>query len=145
MHEEMLAAVVVRMPVHGRRVAAQELLAIHAYVAIAGLRVAGENLAKSDESPGVLRPALDDRKLSQVHLVGGLNHFLTRARSDHLGWNATEPGQNGHHLQLVEKTFGHFGFDDFGDALGHFFKVLDAQGLGHAPLGAEHVNGQGIR
>ena len=27
----------------------------------------------------------------------------------------------------------------FGDALGHFFKVLDAQGLGHAPLGAEQT------
>src|SRR5438552_1715414 len=119
MQEKMLATVVVRMQVHGRRVAAQELLAIHAYVSIAGLRVAGENLAKSDESPGVLRPALDDRKLRQVHLVGGLNHFLTRTRSDHLGWNATEPGQNEPHLQLLEKTFRHFGFDDFSDAQGH--------------------------
>ena len=61
--EKMLAAVVVWMPVHGRRIAAQKLLPIHADIAIAGLGVPGEDLSKSDKPACVLGPALDNRKL----------------------------------------------------------------------------------
>src|SRR5260370_36717701 len=104
MHEKMLAAVVMRMPVHGGGVAVHQLLPVHADITVARFRIARENLAKGDEAPGVLRPALDDRQLRKIDLRAGQYDVLTRAGAHGFGWDGSQLGQHRHHLYFAEAS-----------------------------------------
>src|SRR5260370_29861600 len=139
----MLAGVVVRVPVHGRGIAIQEVKAVHADIAVGGLQVARKDLAERDKAAGVLRPALDHRELRQVDLIAGPDDILAWPRMDAPWRNTAELGQHRYHLDLAQETVGHFGLDQLGDTLGYFVQILDPQALGHAVLGAEYVDRQG--
>ena len=82
-------------------------------------------------------------KLRQVDLIAGQHHVLARSRPNVTRRDATEPGEHRHHLDFAQEAVGYVRFDQLSNALGHFVEILDAQRLGHAVLGAQHVNGQG--
>ena len=70
-------AALVDVPVHARGPLVEDLHAIHAAVALAGLRVLGEDQREGDVPAGVLRPALEDgdaregRRVPHDHLLAG--------------------------------------------------------------------------
>ena len=64
----MLGADFLPLPVHARGALVVNLHAIHADIALAGFRVAGDHARQGDEASGILRPALQDGKVVQRKL-----------------------------------------------------------------------------
>ncbi len=68
-------AVVVRVPVHGGHLWAEDLDAVHAKVAGVGFGMLGDDLAEGDVFAAVFGPALDDGEFVEIGGVG-VNDFL---------------------------------------------------------------------
>ena len=73
------APVLVDLPVHERRALVDDLHAVHADVAAAGVRVVRDDGRERDERRRVARPAALDRELRQVDVVAREHDLLARA------------------------------------------------------------------
>ena len=74
-----------------------DLEAVHAYVAFAGVGVAGDYARKGDEAAGILRPALEDGEIQQGEIVA-LDYFFAGAGGDGLGEKLSGFGQEWEHF-----------------------------------------------
>ena len=96
----MLGALLVGLPVHAGGALVEDLHAVHAAVALAGVGVAGEDQRQGDEAPAVLRPALQDREVEQREAVA-CGSLPCRGRLDTiLGKNAPISASLGSILSL---------------------------------------------
>jgi hypothetical protein len=63
------------LPVHAGGLAVVDLHAVHADVALAGARVAGDDAGQGDEAAAVVGPALEDGELVEVEVVAEDDFF----------------------------------------------------------------------
>ncbi len=73
----MLGALLMCLPMHAGCALVENLDAVAAAIALAGIGVAGENHGQRDEAPGVFRPALQDGVIEKRKIVAA-DHFLAR-------------------------------------------------------------------
>ena len=135
----MLGALLLPLPVHAGGALVVHLHAIHADVALARLRIAGDHGRQRDEASAVFGPALQDGKIEQRE-VALLDDFLARAGGDFLGKELAHLGQHGQHLDLVEQTLRRLHIHEHLDAIGDLVERIDFKRQTHAPLGAELVD-----
>jgi len=97
------------LPVHAGGLSVVNLHAVHADVALARARVAGDDAGEGDEAAAVMRPALEDGKVVEVEVVEA-NTFLAGGvfGADGFGEGAGERAQLREHFELVEKAFRGF-------------------------------------
>ena len=98
---EVPRTVVVHVPVHGRELRLEKLHAVHADVAVAGLRVLGEHGAEGDVAAAIIGPAFQRRQREQVGVVG-VHDFLADAAFDDLRRQAAKLCQLRQLLQLLQ-------------------------------------------
>ena len=79
------------LPVHAGGALVVDLHAVHADVALAGFRIAGDDAGQRDETAAILRPALQNGKVEQREVVA-LDHFLAGRRSRQ-SWERTCPSR----------------------------------------------------
>jgi hypothetical protein len=129
------------LPVHAGGLAVVDLHPIHADVALAGARVAGDDAGEGDEAAAVVGPALEDGKVVEVEVVAA-NDFLAGGvfGADGFGEGAGEFAELREHFELVEEAFGGFEVEQAGDAVGDVVEIINAESQGHAPLAAELVD-----
>ena len=111
----MLRALLVRLPVHAGGALVEDLHAVHAAVALAGIGIAREHHRQRDEAAAILRPALQHRIIEQRKSVAP-DHFLARALRNDLRKERAHLGQLRQHLQLADQPFRHAHFEILGDA-----------------------------
>ena len=138
---EMFRAVLLRLPVHARGALVVHLHAIDAHVALARLRIARDHQRPGDESPGILRPALQDRKFQKRETFAA-DHFLARTRLHRLRKKRAQFRQLGQHLDLVQQTLRRLHVQEPANALGHFLERIDFQRQMNAPLAAQRIDEQ---
>ena len=71
----MLGGILLALPVHAGGLAVVDLHAIHAHVALAGARIAGDDAGQGDEAAAVEGPALQNREVEDGEVVAE-DHFL---------------------------------------------------------------------
>ena len=72
------------LPVHASAAPVIDLHAIHAHVALAGLRIARDDARERDEAATVFRPALQDGEIEKRKIIA-LDDFFAGAGGDGLG------------------------------------------------------------
>ena len=129
------------LPVHAGGLSVVNLHAVHADVALARARVAGDDAGEGDEAAAVMRPALEDGKVVEVEVVAA-NTFLAGGvfGADGFGEGAGERAQLREHFELVEKAFRGFQVHQRMNPFGDFVKPFDAESQRHAPLAAELID-----
>ena len=103
------------LPVHPRRSLIVDLHAVHAEVALAGLRIAGGHTRQGDEPSGVAGPALQDREVEQGEVVA-LDDFFARAGRHGAREEFSRFCQKRQHLELVEKSLRGLDVHEHADA-----------------------------
>src|SRR4029079_8819983 len=88
------------LPVHARRLAGVYLHAIHTDVALSCFWISSNDAWKSDESPGIFRPTLENWKLQQVDLVAS-NYFFARPSGDALRKELPHFREHREHFDLI--------------------------------------------
>src|SRR5208283_4698474 len=89
----MFRAMLLTLPMHAGAATVVDLHAISPDVALAGLRVLGDDRGQRDESPPVQWPALQDGKIQQREIVA-LDDFLTWPTRDFLGEEFSHLGEH---------------------------------------------------
>jgi hypothetical protein len=135
----VFGALFMGLPVHAGGALIVNLHAVHAAVALAGLRVLGEDHRQGDVGAAVLRPAGEDGDLLQIEAVL-LNDLLARAGGDFLREERAHFGQFRQHGKLAEQALGHLHLEVLADAVGDLLEGVDLQGNLHAALAGEGVD-----
>src|SRR5947208_15745699 len=99
----MLRSDFLPLPVHASGALVIDLHAIHAYVSLSGCRIARHYARQCDESPPVLRPALQNREMVQAEVVFA-NDFLAWTCRDCLWEELAHLGKHGQHFHFVEEA-----------------------------------------
>ena len=129
---EMLRSVLLRLPVHSRGALVINLHPVHPDVALPGLRILRKHQRKCDESPTVLRPALQNRKVEQVHILAFAHDFLAVARSYAPWKERCELGQLRQHLDLVEEPLGRLHLQESLNPLGDLVESIHLERQAHS-------------
>ncbi len=137
----MFGAVLLRLPVHAGGALVIHLHAIDADVALPCFRIARKNQRPGDETPRILRPALQDGKFKQREIFAA-NDFLARAGLHGLRKKRTEFGELRQHFDFVEQALRRLHVEKTADARRHFVNVRDFEREIHAALAAQHVDEQ---
>ena len=116
-----------------------DLQAVHAHVALPGLRVVGEHHRQGDEGAAVPGPAGQDRDLGQVRVVAPEDNFLARSLGHLLGEHPAQAGQLGNELELLHQGVG-FRLHEAQKVTGDVVQGLNLQRQAHAPHGPEGVH-----
>ena len=126
---------------HPRSLAVVNLHAIHADVALARSRIARVHARQSDETPAVVRPAFENRKIVEVKLLAP-NHLLARRvlGAHGLGKSTGKRAELRQHLQLVEQAFGSLHIHQAADALRDLVNTRNAKRKRHALLRAKLID-----
>jgi hypothetical protein len=135
----VFGALFMRLPVHPGGPLVEDLHAVHAAVALAGVRIAGEDHRESDEPAAVLRPTMkngvvEERKAIVAHdlLARALRHCF-RKKCAHLG-------ELRQHLQLAYDALGHAHFEELDDASRDLLDGVDFERELHFPHRRERVD-----
>ncbi len=138
----MLRPHLVRMPMHPRRLPIVHLHPIHADVTQTGLGMLRDDKGQRDESPAILRPALENRQRVERRRV--FDHFLAgrvlhrpRRPRGHLRQFRQGP-------QLLDQRFRHLSMHERGDPRPDFVEVVHAQGERGSRGRAEEIDDQRI-
>ena len=75
----VLGSHLVKLPVHRGRTLIENLYPVHPDVSLAGIWVMRKHKRQRDVASTVLRPAVQDRQLVEIHIVAGHDHFLAAA------------------------------------------------------------------
>ncbi len=142
----MRRADLVSLPVHGQRRPAGLHDAVHADVADAAHRVARDHHGEGDVRAAVVRPALDERQLVEIHVAAALNDFLARS-GPALGARRklSDLEQPGQQRELGEQAFGNLHLEQLGDSVADVVERLDAERHRHSSHRAEQVDRHGDR
>ena len=123
---EVAGAVVVHVPMHGGQPRLEELHAIHADVAVAGVGVLCEHRAERDVPAAVVGPAFERRQQKQVGVVG-VDDLLADAALHDLRRQAAELGQFGQLFQLLHERGGNLGLENRRHTLGDRVEAVGAE------------------
>ena len=135
----VLGALLVGLPVHARGALVVDLHAVHAAVALAGVRVPGEDQRQGDEAAAVVGPALQDRVVGQREAVAP-DDFLAGPAGNRLREERTHLGELGQHLELADQPFRHAHLQVLRDAAGHLVHRGHLQRDLHLPHAGEAVD-----
>src|SRR6202795_844950 len=127
------------LPVHAGGALVVDLHAVHADVAFAGFRVAGDHAGKRYKAAGILGPALENRKVEERKVVAP-DYFLAGAAGDSLRKKLAHLGEHGKHFDFVEEALREFDIHEGSNAFGDFFQRVDIKGEPHPASGAELVD-----
>ena len=127
------------LPVHSGSALVIDLHAVHADVALPGLRIARDHAGQRDEASAIFWPALQDGEIEQRKIVA-LDHFFTWAGGDGLGEKLAHLGQHRQHLHFVEEALRRLHIHEAADALGDFVERIDFEREPHTAGGAELVD-----
>ena len=119
----MLCPNLLPLPVHARSLLVIDLHAVHADIALAAFPIAGDHAWQGDKSPGVLRPALQNREVEQREFIPA-NHFFARPRRHRFRKELAHLRQPGQHLHLVEKTLGRLEVHEPANTLRDFIQSI---------------------
>ena len=138
----MLGGDLLALPVHSGGLAVVDLHAVHADVALAGFRVAGDDTGEGDEAASILRPGLEDGELVEVDVFALVDDLLAAGvfAGDDLGEEAAYLGQFGEEFEFVEHGHGGDGVDEDADAVGDGVERVNVSGRASCGLGAELVH-----
>ncbi len=130
------------LPVHAGGLAVVDLHAVHADVALAGARVAGNDAGQRDDAAGVAGPGLQNGELVQVDLIAGEDNFFAWGgfRRDHFREEAGDFFERGEELDLVKEGRRRGGVKECFDAGGDVVERVDVERETHAALGPELVH-----
>ena len=119
-----------------------DLHAVHAYVALAGFGVAGDDAGEGDEGASVLRPGLEDGEVEEVDVFAAMDDLFARGvfGGDDLGEEVADFGELGRSFILSMKLVGDFGFEEGADAVGDVVEGVGLEGELHAAFAAELVH-----
>src|SRR5260370_19804197 len=92
------------MPLHARGGIVIRLHAIHSYVSLPRLWIARKDQLERYEPAAILRPAFQNRKVEQVHVVPVTPHFLAVSGLHRLREKRAQLRQLRQHLDLVEQS-----------------------------------------
>jgi len=141
----VIGAPLVPLPVHAQRAPVELLQAVHAHIARAGHRIAGDDLRQGDVRPTVVRPAGKDRQQIERRILGD-DHFLARRAADAARPQA-DAAQRGQHLAPALDQRAHAlrqaRIDQLAQPATQVFEIVHAQGQGHAPRRAEGIDQHG--
>ncbi len=119
----------------------KDLHAVHADVALAGSRVAGDHTGHGDETSGVFGPALENGKPVERELgVILADHFLAGPGRDRLREELAHLGQHGKHFDFVQKSLGGLDVHKLANAPGDFVERVHFERQLHAARRAELVD-----
>ena len=135
---EMLGAVLLRLPVHPRRALVEDLHAIAAHVALAGLRILRDHHRPGDVAPAVLRPALQDGKIKERKPLGA-DDLLAIAAANRLWEDRAKLGQFRQHLHFVEEPLRRLHIENVRNPAGDFVERIHFQREVHPALAAHEV------
>jgi hypothetical protein len=138
-------AVLVELPVHGRRVRVELLHPVHADVARARLRILGDDRRQGDEGRRVVGPAVLDRQEIEIYVVGLQHDLLGGAAADRLRHRVGDRLQLLQALDLLDQALRGLHLEDGLELCGRIVEPLDAEREAHAPLRAELVDEQRVR
>ena len=143
----MFGGYLLALPMHAGGLAVVDLHAVHAYVALAGFGIAGDDAGQCDERASILRPSGEDGQFEQVNslpsvgdravddlLAGGVSG------GDDFGEEAADLGEFWKELELVEEAGGRLGVDQGADSFGDCIERIGFEGEFHAAFGAELVH-----
>jgi len=136
------------LPVHAGAAAVEDLHAVHADVAIPGIRVLGVDGGEGDEGAAILRPAFEDGEIGEIkgggaRLIEADDDVLARPGADVGGAGVDDFEAFAEEGPGLAERLGRLGFEEEGDLVGDFVDVADFEGEGHAPLGTEGVDQDG--
>src|SRR5438477_5289603 len=115
------------------------LEAIHAYVTLAGLGIAGDYAGHSDEASGIFRPALQNGKVEYGEVVT-VDDFFAWSGGNGFGEELAHFRQHGKHLHFVEEPLWGFQIHEMAYAVGDFVERVHPEGKIHAPRRTELVD-----
>ena len=92
----MLGGDLLALPVHAGGLAVVDLHAVHAYVALAGFGIAGDDAGQGDEAAAVLRPGLEDGELEEIDVFAAMDDLLAGGvfGGDDFGEEAADLGEH---------------------------------------------------
>ena len=137
----MLGADLLSLPVHARGFGVVHLHAVHAHIPLPCFRIAGDDAGQRDKPAGILRPALQHRKIQQRKIIF-LDDFFARARRHLLGKKFPQVGQHGQHLDFVQQALRRLHVHERVNAGGDFIQRIHFQRHLHAPRRAKLVDEQ---
>ena len=140
---EMFGAVLLRLPVHARGALVIYLHAIHAHVALPRFRIARDHQRPGDESPGILRPALQDGKFEKRESFPGESLLCTGRTSPFFGKNEPSSASFGSILILSSKPCGACMSRNPRMRSATSSTRSTSSARLHAPLAAQHIDQQG--
>ena len=126
----LLGGYLLALPVHAGGFGVVDLHAVHAYVALAGFGVAGDDAGEGDEAASVLRPGLEDGELEEVDVCAAMDDLLAGGvfGGDDFGEEAAYLGERGKQLELVHEAGWGFGFEEGADAVGYGVEGVGFEG-----------------
>src|SRR5439155_12212828 len=127
------------LPMHPGGALVIDLQSIHAYVALAGIRIARDYAGHGDKAAGVFRPALQDRKIEHRQVVT-FDDFFAWSGGNCFGEELAHFRQHGEHLHFVEETLRGFHIHEMTDAIGYLVERVHFEGKVHAPRRTELVD-----
>src|SRR5690349_18918663 len=113
----MLSCYFLSLPVHSGSAFVVDLHPIHADVALACSRIAGDDARECYEASAVLWPALQYGKVEERELVT-LDDIFTWTSRNCFGKEFAYFREHGQHLQFFQKTLGRLQVEQLADASG---------------------------
>ena len=108
----MLGGVLLALPVHSCGLSVVDLHPVHADIAFACLRIAGDDAGQRDEAASVERPALQHWKIEHAEVFAQDYLLARRIFGCHrLREKFADFGEHGQHLQLFKEALGRFHFE----------------------------------
>src|SRR6266540_2249346 len=98
--------------------------------------------AEVEEDPAVTGPGLDAWEQIKIDIRTFAYDVLTGRRLDPARWDGPQLAGLGQRIPKTAQTGGQLRLEQFGDPGADFVDFLDTERLRHAPLRAEHVDGQ---
>ncbi len=136
------AAVLVQLPVHRGRARAEHLHPVHADVAPAGARVAGDHRRQRDERRRVAGPAGLHRQPLEVDLVAAQHDLLAGAAAHGLRARVRDRLELLQAAHLLDEPLRRLHLEHVGELRRDVVEPLDAEREAHPPLGPELVHEQ---
>ena len=138
----VLGALLVGLPVHAGGALVEDLHAVHAAVALAGVGIAREDHRQRDEAAAILRPALQDGVIEEREAVVRMTSWQGPLATI-FGKERAHFGQLRQHFELADQALGHAHFEKLDDARGDLVDGHDFERDLHAAHGGEGIDEHG--
>ena len=134
----MFGAMFLGLPMHSRGFVVEYLHSIYAHVPLARFGIACDHQRPGNKSPGILWPALQNRKFQKREAVTP-HDLLARSRFDGLRKKRTQFCQLGQHLDFVEESLRGLHVKKATNAGGDFIERSSFERQIYSALAAEQI------